>query len=323
MRCLALASELSARGCEVVFLTLGESTTIAPALARSPYARVELSHADAALDGLCGERFDALVVDSYALGAQQERGYRDHANVILVIDDLADRRHDADLLLDTTFGREPAAYEGLAPGAELLLGADYALQRPAFAALRAQTLARRERQSDIHRVLVSFGLSDPAGVTAPAVRTLAATHPSIHIDVVIRQGSAGWIALQAEAATHARIALHDDPPELAELMSQADLAVGAGGVTSWERCCLGLPTIVARLAENQRDNITALTYVGAAIELPNPLDMGTPLAEAFDRVSDPVVRLEMSRRASALSDGLGAGRVADALIAMISRRSVT
>jgi UDP-2,4-diacetamido-2,4,6-trideoxy-beta-L-altropyranose hydrolase len=315
MRCLALAAELQRQGAEVLFFSVKGAAEVVPALARSGFAVQTLDDARSPLEGVS---LDALVVDHYGLSAEHEARFREHASVIAVIDDLADRMHDCDILLDTTAGREALAYGTLAPGAECLMGSGYALLRPAFASLRPASLARHASAGALDRILVSFGLTDPGGVTAAAAEALLASGTDASIDVVVRRDTAAWSQLRLNAAHSQRLRLHDDPLELAELMATADLAIGGGGVTSWERCCLGLPTIVAELADNQRDNIAALTTFGAAVPLRDPQNLAHELTGLVSRLSNPETRRTMSQAASRLCDGEGARRVAAVILKTIA-----
>ncbi len=320
MRCLALAAELTRQGAQVTFFSQAGSAGTAPALARSGLPVRILPDL---LSPILGEVLDALVVDHYGLSAPQETGFRDVARLIVVIDDLADRLHDCDILLDTTAGRCAEAYAALAPGALCLMGAQHALLRPAFASLRPRSMERHAEGAPLRRILVSFGLTDAGGVTAPAAETLLASVPGARIDVVVRKGTGAWSRLEGLATRSEKLFLHDDPSELAELMADADLAVGAGGVTSWERCCLGLPAIVAQLADNQHDNIAALTVAGAALALVDPRDMDQGLTAAVGRMADPAARRSMSEKAGGLCDGEGARRVADTILRTIDAKPDT
>ncbi len=317
MRCLALATELQRRGAEVSFYSVEGSTSVAPALQRSGFPVYPLAAADSPIDGAV---LSALVVDHYGLSAPHEATFRGKASVIAVIDDLADRPHDCDLLVDMTAGRESQAYATLAPGARCLTGAEYALLRPAFSELRSGSLRRHAEAGSLRRILVSFGLTDPGGITASTAELLLKAAPEASLDVVVRRASPAWRRLEQshEMTAGDRLRLHDDPAELADLMAEADLAIGAGGVTSWERCCLGLPTIVVRLAENQTENIRALVSAGAAVELTSPAAIGEELVPAVVRLTTPARRQGMSVAAGQLCDGAGARRVADAILQAVN-----
>jgi spore coat polysaccharide biosynthesis predicted glycosyltransferase SpsG len=104
--------------------------------------------------------------------------------------------------------------------------------------------------------------------------------------------------------------------EMALLMAASDLAIGAAGSSSWERCCLGLPTVMMVLADNQRAVGMGLAAAGAVsiVELED-VDAGLPAAVAA-LTRDNSARRAMGKRAAAIVDGLGVSRVIDAMEAL-------
>jgi UDP-2,4-diacetamido-2,4,6-trideoxy-beta-L-altropyranose hydrolase len=195
--------------------------------------------------------WDWLIIDHYALDRNWESAMRDCARRIAVIDDLADREHDCDLLLDQNLvvGMSER-YEGKVPEQCVsLLGPRFALLQDAYAVLRREVLPRK---GPVKRLLVFFGGSDPENLTA---RTLTAIESldltDVAVDVVVGNSNPHRAEVMAMASKIPGAALHTDLPSLAPLMASADLALGAGGVTSWERCCLGLPSLVITFAANQ------------------------------------------------------------------------
>ncbi len=204
-------------------------------------------------------------------------------------------------------------YDPLVPGdATLLLGPRYAILRPEFRSLRA---ALRPRSGALDRVLISFGAIDVGNHSEIAWRAVPAIAREAEIDIVLG-GNAPHLKRITEAIhSDTRNSLHIDTPAMAKLMAVADLAVGAGGTTTWERACLGLPTIVAALADNQHDNVRALAETGAALSI----SIGDGYAERLmDAVSslkaDPRRLASMSRAAGELVDGKGAERLATILL---------
>jgi UDP-2,4-diacetamido-2,4,6-trideoxy-beta-L-altropyranose hydrolase len=281
---------------------------------------------DAVLDAFAPEMprvaddsgFDALVFDHYALSAP------DHAALAqgrptLVIDDLADRPLAADMVLDAGMTRRPSDYRGLVPeGCVLLLGPNHAPMRPDFLALREETLARRAEAGPVHRILVSLGLMDVGGFTAPAVEKLRGTAT---LDVVVGSGAASVPALKALAADDPSVRLHIDTRDMARLTAQADIAVGAGGSSSWERCVLGLPTLLLVLADNQTPAAVALAEAGAVIALDAAAEFESGFDAAAARlIGETALRRRLSKAAAGVCDGLGAGRTADAFLALVRPR---
>jgi UDP-2,4-diacetamido-2,4,6-trideoxy-beta-L-altropyranose hydrolase len=317
MRCLTLAEHTIAAGWSVGFACSAETLAIVPALAD----RVELlrgsdsrSLDQAALAARWPLGCDVLVVDHYSLDACFEETCRGWARRIVVIDDLADRQHDCDLLIDSTLGRKAADYAGLVPADALVLaGVDYALLRPEFAARREESLTRRAALVKVERVLVSLGLSDLGGITDGVTRRLLDIDARFSIDVAIGPTAPSRAALEDLVVREPRLGLHIHPPDMDSLMAMADLAVGAGGTTSWERCCLGLPTLMLVVAENQEMIAKELARAGAVVQLKQGGRTDRcSLAKAFAELAANLERLhDMSASAAVICDGKGAHRVYD------------
>lgn len=341
MRCLTLAHALAARGhrCRLVCRDLkghlaprimdeGIPLTLLPAPAEAderPPCSVP-AHAtwaavpwerDAAETRAAAEGADWLVLDHYAFDAAWEAAARPSGARLMVIDDLADRAHLADLLLDQNLGRRSADYDGLLPpGAERLIGPRHALLRPDFAAARPAALAARaERDHRLAHVLVTMGGVDLPNATGAALAALAA-HPVLRTTVVMGAHAPALATVRAQAAALPNLVeILVNTPDMVAPMAEADLAIGAGGGTAWERCALGLPSLVAVLADNQAEAAAALQAVGAGIDLGRA---GTPgfaarLEEALTLASDPDALRAMSAAAATVTDGQGAGRVVAAL----------
>ncbi len=326
MRCLTLARALEARGAACSFV---ESAETAKLLARFHWQVRNLRpQADAddlprlvAYAGRLAVGFDAtiVVVDHYRLTAPQETFLRDSHRKIVSIDDLADRKHDCDLLVDPGFGRNPKAYAGLAPeSCQLLTGPDYALVRPEFADARPRALSRRASHGPVKRVLVSLGLTDVGGVTAKVVEALLPKLGDHRLDVAVGGGAVSLERLGRIVEADRRVHLHVDSDEMATLMADADVAVGAGGSSSWERCCMGLPTVTLVLADNQAEVARRLDQadVTVAVDARNAGFESALMGAWALLMDDPDVRAGMARRSAELCDGRGVGRVADQIVAM-------
>ena len=349
MRCRTLARELQRRGAQVFFLcrrqpgdliSLLEKEFPVLALPQLPLAATQTSEGQP-LQGRelygawlgCRQEQDAadclqalaqagiqsaswLVVDHYGLDASWETQLLaglagDAAPRLLVIDDLADRPHQADLLLDqNVFGAATETrYAGLvSEHCRQLLGPHYALLGPEYAQLHPLVPPRTE----LRRVLVFFGGVDPANLTGRALEALMAPELAhLAVDVVLGLQSPHHQAVAELVARQPHTTLHDPLPSLAGLIARADLAIGAGGATTWERACLGLPSLVVAIADNQLPFGVALDQVGA-IQL---------LGDAASVFAEQIVRALLAALAGpwprfcghGLTDGLGAARVADSL----------
>lgn len=347
MRCLTLAEVLRKRGAESAFIcrefegdliryirdTRGFPVHALPRSSAPMHASrdgdLPVHHAwleadwsaDAAqtarhIGGQAG-RVDWLVVDHYALDARWQAGVRSLADRLLIIDDIADRPHLADYLLDQNLYDGPEArYASRVPSeARLLLGPEFALLRPEFAEARRNA---RPRDGQVDRILVFFGGADPGNATALAVEALSrAGFSHLAADVVVGAVNPNKDAVQAACARRPGTDFHCQAGNMAELMAKADLALGAGGTTSWERCCLGLPTLTASVAENQRELTATLARHGVLHDLGWGGDLTVEsIASALRTcLGDPGRLAAMSRLGLAIVDGLGADRVADRMTA--------
>jgi UDP-2,4-diacetamido-2,4,6-trideoxy-beta-L-altropyranose hydrolase len=279
------------------------------------YARVRGAwQADAAATrAMLGRRPTWLVVDNYALGAEWERDLAGSCERILAIDDLADRRHDCEALLDQGIGRTAADYQGLVPArCVVMAGSRHALLRPEFA--RARERRRGDRWPPA-RVLVSMGGTDAANATSAILAALQGCPLPADCEIIVAMGAqAPWlreVASKAAAmpwACHVRVWVE----EMAQLMSECDLVIGAAGSSALERCALGVPSLTVVTADNQASAARQLSARGAATVVALA-ELGEGLPKAFESLSDTRPRAAMSASAMSLVDGLGATRVADFL----------
>jgi UDP-2,4-diacetamido-2,4,6-trideoxy-beta-L-altropyranose hydrolase len=301
MRSLTLARALETEDARCVFLSSPAAAKVLTAFAPD----IEQREAPGA--------FDAVVFDHYGLGRSEHLGLAGRRPA-LVIDDLANRPLGADLVLDSGPSRTESDYVGLVPaGARLLLGPDYAPVRPQFGALRAEALARRSGPP--RRALVSMGLTDVGGITLRVLKALTAQLAGLQVDVVMGAGADGLPAVRALTDANAETTLHVDSADMAELMVQADVGIGGGGSTTWERCTLGLPSIQVVLAENQRPAAAAIAERGAALVVDAGPGFETDLERAFGALmSDAERRTALAKASAEICDGLGAGRVAHAFL---------
>lgn len=336
MRCLTLADRLASVGVESVFFCREIPAGLRDQVQRAGHRVVSLAQAQrpedetAAINAFVKELGitpKALVCDHYERGAEWQALLAPVIERKVVIDDLADRAHACDLLIDPSLDRQAEAYRGLVPpNARILAGSRYAMLRPEFARLRRQqevtaaAMAGRPRAKP-SRLMISMGGSDPANATGFVLSALAGLEPkirdSLHVDVVLGGGCPHIEALRLQASSIAlKVELHIDTPDIAGLLARADLAFGASGGTSWERCCLGVATIMLVLAENQRFIAGRLSARGAALNLGVwPEVQPEAVREAFLSLHDDVEALAAMRSAAReLCDGEGARRVAEAIL---------
>ncbi|MCD5407097.1 MAG: UDP-2,4-diacetamido-2,4,6-trideoxy-beta-L-altropyranose hydrolase [Desulfotomaculum sp.] len=294
MRCLTLADELCQKSTQISFICRELPENLCDLVEekgypvhRLPYAKEQLKHAEqhTAHSHWLGvdwqtdvkqtkaviikeaQNIDWLIVDHYALDKQWEVQMRPHVKHIMVIDDLADRMHDCDLLLDQNLHLNMAErYQGLLPShCRHLLGPRYALLRPEFTEVRKKL---RKRDGKVKRILVFFGGCDPTNETTKAIQAIRLLgRPDIAIDVVVGSTNPHQEQVKKLCSETPSITFYCQVHNMAELMAAADLAIGAGGSTTWERCCLGLPAITLVTAQNQLETTTAVAEAGAIINL--------------------------------------------------------
>lgn len=340
MRCLTLADALAARGADCQFISrahpgnliefvrgrgyivhaLPECPTSADALQPGNEAQL-LSHshwlgvtqaqdAEACAAILTDLQPDWLIMDHYGLDITWEETLQTFYQRLMVIDDLADRKHICELLLDQNLGRDQQDYTGLVPGGcKLMVGPHYALLRPEFAELRGFSLKRREEPS-IEQILISMGGVDPDNVTGRILSSLRGCPLSKNCRILVVMGrNAPWLQnIKKQAADlpwPAEVLV--DTKDMAKKMAESDLSIGAAGSTSWERCCLGLPSIVVVLAENQKNVARFLSNkkVAMVVDL-NSIENDLP--NCFESASPSVLKL-LSDRSSQVTAGDGAEKV--------------
>lgn len=265
-----------------------------------------------------GQPVDWLVVDHYALDARWEEVMRPRAKRIMVIDDLADRPHACDLLLDQNLGRKDADYGDLIKGkTSTLVGPQYAMLRSEFAALRAQSLARRQSNPQLRRLLVTMGGVDKDNATGQVLATLQSCTLSIDLRVTVVMGPhAPWLEqVQAQATqmpwyTEVLVGVNN----MAQLMAESDLAIGAAGGSAWERCSLGLPSLVLVLARNQLQGAVALHKAGAAVAMKTQQQIKDFMEPLRTVALAKEMLVKLSKAAAAVTDGEGCRRVASYLL---------
>ncbi|MES2176558.1 MAG: UDP-2,4-diacetamido-2,4,6-trideoxy-beta-L-altropyranose hydrolase [Gemmatimonadota bacterium] len=311
MRCLTLADVLAGLGWRCAFATASGSVEVVPALAASRHevASIDADHDSADMCAIWPAA-DLLVVDHYNRDAEFERGLRAWATRILAIEDLITRPHSCDILLDQTYGRTAADHAETHAGL-CLCGSSFALLRPQFRAQRTQALARRDGRP-VSRVFVALGTTDIRDATSAVLDAVARAAPHVSVDVLLGGTSPNLATVRERIARMPNtVTLHADASDVAQLMAGADLAIGTPGTASWERCCLGLPTILVTVADNQEVIVARLAEAGAALDAGRYGDSSVDrlTAALIHLINDADARRAMASRAAAICDGRGALRV--------------
>lgn len=304
MRCLSLANALKASGVHCVFIARHIPNSLADKLKASGHDVVvlegdNLPPADAA-QGQYGEWLgtneatdaetcltallpfvaergapDLVICDHYGLSAKWETCIGQSLSApIAVIDDLSDREHDCKWLIDTTYGKTPADYEGLIPpNCQFMVGSDYALLRPEFAERRPKALARRdaafEAEERVGNVLISMGGMDKDNVSKLMLQAIEVlpNRPDFETHVLVGPNCPHLKALRNFAQTLPfDVIIHGGVNDVTPLFMAADICIGAAGSSTWERCCLGLPTINIVIADNQKTIARQMSGRGALVD---------------------------------------------------------
>jgi len=264
-----------------------------------------------------GEVVDWLIVDHYAIDIRWESELRDVCHRLMVIDDLANRRHDCDILLDQNLGRIEFDYAQLtSENCLILLGPNYALLRSEFHQLRKCSLKRRTIPKMEH-LLISMGGVDKSNTTEHILETLKSCKLPSELRITVVMGiHAPWLnrvqlcATKMPYLTEVKV----NVTNMAKLMTISDLAIGAAGSASWERCCLGLPSLIKINADNQLHIANALQKMGAAKIFTEREGVGTLPTVITKLVDNTQALSDLSRISSKITDGYGTRRVSEYLV---------
>lgn len=342
MRCLTLAAALRKSGCEIFFLCKDLKGNMAETIEKNGFQANLLplsnnnqntthstmsiwSEADQTKDFDACRPFlqnfqpDMIIIDHYSLDKNWHKQARNYTKHIFVIDDLADRSHDCDFLLDQTYGVDENRYKDLVPmHCVNFIGSQFALLREEYSAGRKAVLESRKQKNSIETILISFGGSDPDNISLLALNACEMLYPAkkFIIDLVLGPSNQNQVELKEFIdKSQLDVSLHINTNNMADLMMKADLALGAGGTTTWERCCLALPSIVVCLADNQRDTINALEKKGAIINAGNAAGLSAKkLSEMINELFQNPSRINvMQQISSEICDGTGAEKIVSSL----------
>ncbi|WP_154140339.1 UDP-2,4-diacetamido-2,4,6-trideoxy-beta-L-altropyranose hydrolase [Photobacterium damselae] len=325
MRCLVLADELNKLECSIYFACLPQEGDLISYVKQRGYDVVLLSSPlnplipindsdykawllrsskEDALDFIeLVENADIVITDHYSIGREWQSYVRKYLNCFIVaIDDLV-REHDADLIIDQTLGRLANEYSGKA---RVLAGSQYAMLAPNFSGLRQEAISRTLSSNISPKVLVSMGGIDKPNATLHVLQSLVEISRA-RLTVLLSPRSPNYASVKTWCEQYPNVFHKDFEENMAKLMMKHDIAVGAPGTTSWERACLGLPSILIPLAENQR-TICEQLLLNDAIVCVSLEDIAEGLDEAYNTILDNW--LSFVKANLKLCDGLGVKRIA-------------
>ncbi|WP_040758344.1 UDP-2,4-diacetamido-2,4,6-trideoxy-beta-L-altropyranose hydrolase [Sporosarcina newyorkensis] len=255
MRCVTIAELLRGRGCIVTFMMESLPGNLIGYVERKGFRVVQVF-----------QPTDLCIIDHYGIDERWERTIRSNVKKIVVIDDLANRPHDCDMLIDQNVVPDyKRRYDLLVPKhCVRLLGPKYLIMREEFIRKRHLT---RIRDGNVQRLLIFMGGSDPTNETMKVLAAMCVLDMNyLQVDVVV--GSSNVRKSEIESlCTELGYQFHFQIDYMAELMGQADFSIGAGGSTTWERCYVGLPSSSTVVAENQMVATETAAMLGAVYNL--------------------------------------------------------
>lgn len=343
MRCLTLAEALKLKGAEVDFICRSHGGDLIKLIEQQGFRVCKLPQSITSVElnannnasgtereSLYGEHWlratqeqdakqcrtilddikpDWLIVDHYGIDDVWQELLKKSYKKLMVIDDLADRSHLCDLLLDQTYGREKKNYADLVPKrCQMLLGAQYALLRPEFAQWREYSLKRRSTP-ELKKLLITMGGVDLDNITEEVLAALKESNLPEDVEIIVVMGVTAphieSVKKQAKLIPNKTV-IKVNVANMAEIMANADLAIGAAGATTWERCCLGLPSFVVVLSDNQNE-VACLLSEQSASKVIKKGHLNEMLA-CIGSFSNEML-LKLSRNSANVLDGQGIGRV--------------
>jgi UDP-2,4-diacetamido-2,4,6-trideoxy-beta-L-altropyranose hydrolase len=342
MRCLTLAKKLRAQAVDCIFITRLHPGNLSGLIREAGFSVVSLkplplppqkddhyswlgaqeedsAQTNAILKDL--GQVDVLIVDHYGVDETWEKVLRPNVKRLITIDDLADRPHQADLLIDHNIGRQAEDYAELAPkNCKVLAGSNYALLRDEFASFRDISLERKQNQRAPSSILITLGGADADNFSATALEAVALLvdcFPTLKAHVVLSSIAPHINTVQAKVAAMGHSAeLHINTNRMGDLMAEADICIGAAGVTMLERFCLGLPTLVLANAKNQ---IPVLDYInsnalGRFVGWTNKVTSQQLSTHLEELIVDGTTYRKIVEKSAQMCDGLGAERCLHAIL---------
>jgi UDP-2,4-diacetamido-2,4,6-trideoxy-beta-L-altropyranose hydrolase len=338
MRCLTLAQELKNQGASCLFLCRALPGNLIGRIEKLgfPVRKVNGLKDDGSISGIYDTNFtsfhdarnctkivhehgsELLILDHYYLGITWEKYLKKSVRKLMVIDDLANRKHCADILLDQTHGALKSTYEKLVPlDCNLLLGSKFTLLRPSFRSIRPSALKRRKAFDGVKNLLISMGGVDHTGITLNLLKGLIKANLNFepNINIILSQKSPFYKRVQQMCKNYkGKATIFPFVENIEQFLCVADVVIGAGGTSAWERCCLGLPSIVVVLADNQKIVSKNLCKAGVIYIIKDNESLSKSLENKLSTLNNNINHYkEMSIKAASITDGVGVKLVVKAM----------
>ena len=351
MRCITLAEELKRNGADVSFISRAHEGNLNSLIDKKNIKVVELPKVEVfeksnnktkgdnygewlgvsqeqdsleTIKCLGNSKPNWIIIDHYGLGQTWEKFIRPHVGNIMVIDDLANRHHECDILLDQNWFEDfDRRYKDLVPiNCTLLLGPEYVLLREEFPETRKKY--KLQDKDVVRHIFVFFGGSDIYNLTGMTLKALSNSNLSdLHVDVVIGENNPHQSEIKELASARPHTKLHIQVDNISSIMEKADVAIGAGGVNTWERMCIGLPALVISFAENHTLLLSDLMknrfiyYLGSI----KNIDISFISENITNVINNSSSLIAQRKKIYKLVDGLGCQRVVDWLIGDLSNQN--
>ncbi len=331
-RCLALAYELKICGCEIVFITRNLPGNISEEVSQSGYEVKLINYkkdssqnvdnfdvaidVDATLEFLSGLNTDILIVDHYEINAAWEVQVRPHVSELVVIDDYLNRDHDCSYFFNQNYYPNGFFLNSIkTPDKGVFLGTQYSLLGPEYAQLRQFKIdesGKFNNKKKILNCLIYFGGSDAPGLTLKVLKVIQqSNYIALHFHVVIGVNNLYADEIRILAGSLTNVSIYEHRKTLVNLFSICDFAIGAPGSTTWERMCLGIPSILISIAENQDNNLKYLDDAGYIVSAGSfKDDISKNIRDALQKILANESLEEIKQKILMLVDGNGAKRVA-------------
>ncbi|OUC13629.1 MAG: UDP-2,4-diacetamido-2,4,6-trideoxy-beta-L-altropyranose hydrolase [Alkalinema sp. CACIAM 70d] len=322
MRCLALAQAVQDHGGQVWFVVAQcpeqFPEQLRDRLHQEGFTVVQLAvdagttaDAQATIDHAQTLQVDSVAIDGYHFDAGYQQQLVQAGLRVLYFDDYGHGGHySAHWVLNQNSSAQVDWYRDRDAATTVLLGTRYTLLRREFRAWRGW---QRSHPTIARKILVTLGGSDPNNVTAQVLAALDQVNiDELEITVVVGGSNPHLSQLQQQIQrSRHQIQLLHNVTKMPDLITEADIAIAAGGTTTWELALLGLPSLVIALAENQVEITKTLDAQGIAQSLGWYSELTAPqMAEAMEELCRNKPRRQaMGQAGQALIDGEGCDRV--------------